>query len=71
MNSTSFKGNILDGKTPPALLAYINGDHEYVLFNPYNLKVHEPSMVVRENRVGMEDETGKFSNSGLLCALFC
>ncbi|RVW33082.1 hypothetical protein CK203_102315 [Vitis vinifera] len=59
VNSASFKGNVSDGKLPPALLAYINGNHEYVLFNPYNLEAHEPSMVVREKPVGIEDETGK------------
>lgn len=69
VNSASFKGNVSDGKLPPALLAYINGNHEYVLFNPYNLEAHEPSMVVREKPVGIEDETGKFGYASIYGAL--
>ncbi|XWS28110.1 hypothetical protein CRYUN_Cryun25bG0037200 [Craigia yunnanensis] len=38
----------IDGKTPEVLLAYMNGDHEYVLFDPYSKDAHEVSMSQKE-----------------------
>ncbi|KAE8682695.1 Detected protein of unknown function [Hibiscus syriacus] len=34
----------IDGKTPEVLLAYMNGDHEYVIFDPYCKDAREVSM---------------------------
>lgn len=51
----------VDGKLPQTLLAYINGDREFVLFNPYVIEAHELSMTRQDDLVALE-ETG-----GLLC----
>ncbi|GMI92889.1 hypothetical protein like AT2G18900 [Hibiscus trionum] len=40
VNPSSFE----DGKTPEVLLAYMNGDHEYVVFDPCCKDAHEVSM---------------------------
>ncbi|KAI4335407.1 hypothetical protein L6164_014052 [Bauhinia variegata] len=55
---------VIDGKAPQALLAYINGDHEYVLFDPYGKEANELSMIRRDDPVAFE-ETGQFGYTSL------
>ncbi|MED6111039.1 hypothetical protein PIB30_048679 [Stylosanthes scabra] len=53
---------VIDGKTPQTLLVYINGDREYVIFNPYDKEGHKLS-VIRQD-VALE-ETGQFGYSSI------
>lgn len=64
-NQHSFQYNILDGKPPQTLLVYMNGDHEYVIFDPYSNETNELSLTKRESHVAL-DETGRAS----LCISF-
>lgn len=34
-NSSSLQGLDSDGKQPPLVLAFINGNHEFTIFDPY------------------------------------
>ncbi|GKV00444.1 hypothetical protein SLEP1_g13130 [Rubroshorea leprosula] len=52
-----------DGTPPRALLAYVNGDHEYVLFDPYNKDVQELSISHKEIHATPE-ETGRARQFG-------
>lgn len=47
-----------DGTLPQALLAYVNGDHEYVLFDPYNKEVQELSISHKEIHPTPEETGG-------------
>lgn len=57
--------NISDGKAPQTLLAYVNGDHEYVLFDPYGKEVHELSKIHWGDRLTHEEKGTSFC-----CTLF-
>ncbi|KAM1329081.1 hypothetical protein ACFX15_012710 [Malus domestica] len=56
--------NILDRNRPQALLVYINGDHEYVIFDPYNIEAKELSLTRPGSHVA-PDETGHFGYSSI------
>ncbi|KAK9278903.1 hypothetical protein L1049_028484 [Liquidambar formosana] len=62
--SSSEENNASDGKPSPVLLAYINGDHEYVIFDPFGKETHEVSVTRRASHVGHE-ETGKFGYASI------
>lgn len=65
-NSPSFQHqSIFGGKSPQALLAYINADHEYILFDPYDNDASELSLTRTKDHISA-DETG-----GLLYGLCC
>ena len=64
-NSPSFQQSSWDGKSPQALLAYINADHEYILFDPYDNDAVELSVTRRKDRIAV-DVTG-----GLLYRICC
>ncbi|XP_034215520.1 WD repeat-containing protein 75 isoform X2 [Prunus dulcis] len=63
-NQHSFQYNILDGKPPQTLLVYMNGDHEYVMFDPYGNETNELSLTKRESHVAL-DETGQFGYASI------
>ncbi|KAI5348699.1 hypothetical protein L3X38_001586 [Prunus dulcis] len=63
-NQHSFQYNILDGKPPQTLLVYMNGDHEYVIFDPYGNETNELSLTKRESHVAL-DETGQFGYASI------
>ncbi|XP_019463627.1 PREDICTED: WD repeat-containing protein 75-like [Lupinus angustifolius] len=52
------------GKTPHTLLAYINGDREFVLFDPYVKEAHELSITRPDDLVASE-ETGQFGYASI------
>ncbi|KAE9609864.1 putative transcription factor WD40-like family [Lupinus albus] len=52
------------GKTPQTLLAYINGDREFVLFDPYVKEAHELSLTRPDDLVAIE-ETGQFGYASI------
>ncbi|PRQ37359.1 hypothetical protein RchiOBHm_Chr4g0401691 [Rosa chinensis] len=55
-NSPSFQQqSIADGKSPQALLAYINADHEYILFGPYDNDARELSMTRGKDCVAVDE----------------
>ncbi|KAI5557023.1 hypothetical protein BDE02_18G073900 [Populus trichocarpa] len=58
-NQLSIDENELDGKPPQSLLAYINGDREYLLFDPKGKETNEFSAIRREGLSDLE-ESGKF-----------
>lgn len=51
--------SFLEGDKSQLSLAYVNGSHEYVVFNPSSDETHERSAVDYEGLVG-DEETGKF-----------
>ncbi|XP_016201344.1 WD repeat-containing protein 75 isoform X2 [Arachis ipaensis] len=53
---------VIDGKTSQTLLVYINGDREYVIFDPYDKEGHELSIIRQD--VPLE-ETGQFGYSSI------
>ncbi|KAM5553832.1 hypothetical protein ABKV19_025854 [Rosa sericea] len=64
-NSPSFQQqSIADGKSPQALLAYINADHEYILFDPYDNDARELSMTRGKDRVAI-DETAQYGYASI------
>ncbi|KAM5553835.1 hypothetical protein ABKV19_025857 [Rosa sericea] len=64
-NSPSFQQqSIADGKSPQALLAYINADHEYILFGPYDNDARELSMTRGKDRVAV-DETAQYGYASI------
>ncbi|CAL0330343.1 unnamed protein product [Lupinus luteus] len=54
----------IDGKPRQALLAYINGDREFVLFDPYVKEGHELSMIRPDSLVALE-ETEQFGYTSI------
>lgn len=60
VNPSSIQEYISDGKPPQTLLAYINADHEYVLFDPYGKETHELSVIHRDDLQASE-ESGRSS----------
>lgn len=66
-NSPSFQQqSILDRNSPQARLVYINADHEYILFDPYDNDAHELGLTKGKGPVAAVDETG-----GLLYGIRC
>ncbi|KAA8523464.1 hypothetical protein F0562_009887 [Nyssa sinensis] len=64
INPASLEENLSDEKPAPVLLAYINGDHEYVLFDPYGEQAPECSVTRQGNLVGLE-EAGQFGYTSI------
>ncbi|KAI5414997.1 uncharacterized protein LOC127135035 [Lathyrus oleraceus] len=61
------KGNpsqLADGKSSETLLAYLNGDREYVLFDPYDKEARELNMTKNDDFVGLE-ENGQFGYTSI------
>lgn len=54
VNPSSVEEISIDSKTPDVLLAYMNGDHEYVLFDPYSKDAHEVSMSQKKGHAALE-----------------
>ncbi|XP_050373389.1 uncharacterized protein LOC126791037 isoform X2 [Argentina anserina] len=64
-NSPSFQQQSMwDGKSPQALLAYINADHEYILFDPYDSDARELSLIRRKECIAI-DETAQFGYASI------
>ncbi|KAF8391223.1 hypothetical protein HHK36_023525 [Tetracentron sinense] len=62
VDPSSLNEKISDGIAPPAMLAYINGDHEYVIFDAYSREDHK----IRANcqsLVTLEETGGPFTLS--------
>lgn len=59
-NRPSFQQNVLDGKPSQVLLVYIDGDHEYVVFDPHSNEAREFSLTRQEQLLALE-ETGEDS----------
>lgn len=57
-NPSFLEENISDGNAPKELLVYVNGDHEYVLFDPYSNEANEVSMARRKGLVELEETGG-------------
>jgi len=57
-NQLSIDENELDGKPPQSLLAYINGDREYLLFDPEGKETNEFSAIRREGLSDLEESGG-------------
>lgn len=47
-----------DGKSSQTLLAYLNKDREYVLFDPYDKEARELNMTTNDDFVGLEENGG-------------
>ncbi|CAJ2649782.1 unnamed protein product [Trifolium pratense] len=61
------KGNpseLADEKSSKTLLAYLNGDREYVLFDPYDKEARELNMTMQGDLVGLEDN-GQFGYTSI------
>ncbi|KAL6191710.1 hypothetical protein ACLB2K_038100 [Fragaria x ananassa] len=68
-NSPSFQHqSIFGGKSPQALLAYINADHEYILFDPYDNDASELSLTRTKDHISA-DETAQFGYTSIYCEL--
>lgn len=68
-NIAFLKGNtsdLPDGKPSQTLLAYINGDREYVLFDPYDKEAREVNMTRQDDLAALE-ETGSLTFLLVLC----
>ncbi|XVF47687.1 hypothetical protein PTKIN_Ptkin03bG0130800 [Pterospermum kingtungense] len=67
VNPSSIQEIDIDGKKPEVLLAYMNGDHEYVIFDPYNKDAHEVSMSWKESRAALElkGQEGQFGYASI------
>ncbi|XP_050217951.1 uncharacterized protein LOC126668808 [Mercurialis annua] len=61
LNQSSAEENMVDGNRPGALLAYINGEHEYVLFDPHGKELG----TLKQNGVLSLEEAGKFGYASL------
>ena len=71
-NLSSFQQNGLDGEPSQGLLVYIDGNHEYVVFDPHGNKACELSLARREANALEETGTRFFLNSSVLaCCLYC
>ncbi|KAK1550487.1 hypothetical protein Q3G72_019966 [Acer saccharum] len=55
VSPSSIEENISDGKPPQTLLAYMNSDHEYVLFDPYGEEIHELNVIPHKDLVDPEE----------------
>ncbi|OMO60725.1 hypothetical protein CCACVL1_23917 [Corchorus capsularis] len=57
----------VDGKSPELLLAYMNGDREYVLFDPYSKNAREVSVIHKEDLAAPElkGQAGQFGYASI------
>ncbi|KAI9392980.1 hypothetical protein POPTR_006G166500v4 [Populus trichocarpa] len=63
-NQFAIDENELDGKPHQSLLAYVNGDHEYLLFDPQGKEAKEHS-TIRQEGLGDLEEAGKFGYASI------
>ncbi|GAB4850671.1 hypothetical protein Ancab_029982 [Ancistrocladus abbreviatus] len=63
-SESSLENNTSVGKQPSALLVYINGDHEYVVFDPYSKEVKKLSLT-RQDVNSEHEERGRFGYTAL------
>lgn len=54
--------SFLEGDKSQLRLAYVNGSHEYVVFDPNSDESHERSAIDYEGLAGHEETTGKKKN---------
>lgn len=54
-NPSSLEQNVSDGNAPKEFLVYINGDHEYVLYDPYGNEANELNTTRRQGLVELEE----------------
>ncbi|XP_009627084.1 uncharacterized protein [Nicotiana tomentosiformis] len=61
--SSNSEGGVTDGRSVELLLAYLNSDHEYALFDPLNSHIH----IHKISRGSLTDleETGKFGYASI------
>ena len=64
MNPAAMEEMISD-ENPASLLAYVNSDHEYILFDPYGAQACERG-VGRRHSLGGFQETGRISTSFII-----
>ncbi|KAJ9162883.1 hypothetical protein P3X46_022623 [Hevea brasiliensis] len=64
VNQSSVEENMFDGKPLGSLLAYINGDHEYILFEPHGKEANELGTIKQEAVPDLE-EAGKFGYASI------
>ncbi|KAL8135453.1 uncharacterized protein LOC141713331 isoform X2 [Apium graveolens] len=55
LNPRSIKDDASDSTPTPELLAYVNNDHEFVLFSPHGEQLDEHGISLRENHVLPEE----------------
>lgn len=60
-----------EGKTPSAMLVFIDGDHEYVIFDPYSSEGHPSIINPLANNVSLEETGDSFSILQSSCLLIC
>lgn len=58
LNPRSIEDVASDSTPSPALLAYVNNDHEFVIFSPHGEQLDEHGISHRENHV-VPEETSK------------
>ncbi|XP_062078686.1 uncharacterized protein LOC133783156 isoform X2 [Humulus lupulus] len=63
-NQTSFQNNIFNGKPSQELLVYVDGDHEFVVFDPRSSETQELSLTGQQNLATVE-ETGQLGYASL------
>ncbi|PON79543.1 WD repeat containing protein [Trema orientale] len=63
-NRPPFQQNVLDSKSSQVLLAYIDSDHEYVVFDPHNNEAPVLSLNGREQLAAIE-EKGQFGYASI------
>ncbi|PON75897.1 WD repeat containing protein [Parasponia andersonii] len=63
-NRPSFQQNVLDSMSSQVLLAYIDSDHEYVVFDPHNNEAPVLSLNGREHLAAIE-EKGQFGYASI------
>lgn len=62
LNPRSIEDDASDSTLTPALLAYVNSDHEFVLFSPHGEQLDEHGIFHRENHVVPEETRKTFKN---------
>eukprot|EP00268_Persea_americana_P020064 TRINITY_DN20334_c0_g1_i3.p1 TRINITY_DN20334_c0_g1~~TRINITY_DN20334_c0_g1_i3.p1 ORF type:complete len:812 (+),score=149.30 TRINITY_DN20334_c0_g1_i3:277-2712(+) len=55
-NTSFHERTAAEGKTPSMMLVYINGDHEYFIFNPYSSEGHQSKINPLENNVSFKEK---------------
>ncbi|GMY35359.1 WD repeat-containing protein 75 [Fagus crenata] len=63
-NPSSLEQDVSDGNAPKEFLVYINGDHEYVLYDPYGNEANELNTTRRQGLVELE-ESGQFGYASI------
>lgn len=58
-SSPEFEEEASETKVTGEVLAYVNGGHQYVLFNPYSEQLSKPSIIRQRHLSSNLDETGQ------------